>query len=107
VRRISRRHLANGEEDLMRKSSTGRVRRSKKQWTEILRQFESSELSSRDFCRREGLALASFQRWRRRIGPAAAAEFVELVPTPSPSAEAPSWALEVALPDGVCLRFRG
>lgn len=83
-------------------------RRSLAQWTEILRRFESSGLSPERFCRREGLALSSFQRWRRKLGPVAGAEFVELVPAATPTAQpTTSWSCEIALPNGVCLRFRG
>ena len=63
----------------MRKPSTGRVRRTQEQWSKILRRFESGKLVPREFCRREGLPLSSFQRWRRRLGSSPAAEFVELV----------------------------
>ena len=91
----------------MPRSHSKRARRTQAQWTGILRRFESSRLDSREFCRREGLALSSFQRWRRRLGPVAAAEFVELVPTPSPSVPSSSWSLDVSLPNGVCLRFQG
>ena len=107
MRRIPRRGVADGEEKEMCKSNTRRVRRSEKQWAEILRRFESSELESREFCRREGLAPSSFQRWRRRLGSVSTAEFVELVPTSTPIAPAASWSLDLALPNGVCLRLRG
>ena len=52
----------------MPKSPSNRTRRTKAQWTEILREFGSSGVDSREFCRREGLALSSFQRWRHRLG---------------------------------------
>ena len=91
----------------MPRRSKRRPRRDKKQWTEIFRRFEASALSSREFCRREGLALSSFQRWRRRLGSSASTEFVELVPSPALSATSSCWSLEVALPNGVCLRFQG
>ena len=91
----------------MPKKSTNRTRRTKAQWTELLRRFESSGLDSRKFCRRESLALSSFQRWRRQLGPAAATEFVELVPTSSPKMSSSSWSLDVSLPNGVSLRFQG
>jgi transposase-like protein len=84
-----------------------RVRRSEKQWIEILKRFESSGLGSKEFCRREDVSPSSFQRWRRRLGPVSTAEFVELVPASTPSTPLPSWSLDVALPNGVCLRFRG
>jgi hypothetical protein len=91
----------------MRRSRDRRTRRSEAEWTEILRRFESSGLASRSFCRREGLALSSFQRWRRRLGSVAAAEFVELVPASRPSVSSASWSLDVSLPNGVGLRFQG
>lgn len=91
----------------MPKSRSHRKRRSEAEWTEILRGFESSGLSSREFCRRRGLALSSFQRWRGRLGRVGAAEFVELVPTSTLSASPASWSLEVGLPNGVSLRFQG
>ena len=91
----------------MPKSRSNRTRRTQAQWTEILRQFESSGLGSREFCRREGMAPSSFQRWRRELGSAAAAEFVELVPTSSPSVPSASWSLDVSLPNGVSLRIQG
>ena len=91
----------------MPKSPSNRTRRTESQWTEILREFESSRLDSREFCRREGLALSSFQRWRRQLGSVAASEFVELVPASSPSVPSSSWSLDVSLPNGVGLRFQG
>jgi len=91
----------------MRKSRTGRVRRTEKEWTEILRRFESSDEGSLQFCRREGLAVSSLQRWRQRLGTTSAARFVELVPGAPTEPTAMSWSLEVSLPHGVSLRFRG
>ena len=84
-----------------------RVRRTKTQWVEIIRRFETSGLGSRKFCRRNGLALSSLQRWRGRLGSMSRTAFVELVPEGPSSDPAPSWSLEVSLPSGVCLRFRG
>jgi transposase-like protein len=91
----------------MPRSRAVRVRRSEKQWIEILKRFESSGVGSKEFCRQEGVSPSSFQRWRRRLGSVSAGEFVELVPSSSPTTVMPSWSLDVALPNGVCLRFRG
>jgi hypothetical protein len=108
MRRISRSSIADGEENRMPRSRTGRVlRRSEKEWIEILRRFESSGEGSRQFCRREGLALSSLQRWRQRLGTPCATRFVELVPEAPAESTAMSWSLEVSLPHGVSLRFRG
>jgi hypothetical protein len=82
-------------------------RRTKAQWTEILGRFVSSHLGSLEFCRREGLSLSSFQRWHRQLGSVPAAEFVELVPTSTPSIPSSSWSIDVSLPNGVSLRFQG
>jgi hypothetical protein len=91
----------------MPQTGSRRVRRTEKEWTEILRRFESSGEGSRRFCRREGVALSSLQRWRQRLGTTSAARFVELVPGAPGEALAGSWSLEVSLPQGVSLRFRG
>ena len=91
----------------MPKTRSHRSRRTRSQWTEIFGRFASSQLGPREFCRREDLSLSSFQRWRRRLGSVAAAEFVELVPTSSPSVPLSSWSLDVSLPNGVRLQFQG
>jgi hypothetical protein len=91
----------------MPKSRSNRTRRTKAQWTEILQRFESSGQDARGFCRREGVALSSFQRWRRQLGCVADTEFVELLPDTSSSDEASTWSLDVSLPNGVNLRFQG
>jgi hypothetical protein len=82
-------------------------RRSRSEWTEILRRFAASGATARQFCRREGLALSSFQRWRSRLGSVGPAEFVELIPATTEAVPVSEWSLDVALPNGVQLRFRG
>ena len=85
-----------------------RVRRTEKQWTEILLRFEASGLSSPEFCKREGLTPSSLQRWRSRCGQAQEPQFVELTPPSTTTADSPaSWGLELSLPDGTCVRLRG
>jgi hypothetical protein len=90
-------------------SSRGlRVRRSEAQWSAILRRFATSPLSSREFCRQEGLALSSLQRWRSLLGESqSSGEFVDLTPAAARSASAPDWTVELTLPGGVSLRLRG
>ena len=81
------------------------ARRDEKQWIEILRRFDGSGLGTKAFCDREGLALSSVQRWRKRLGSKVGARFVELVPaTPAPSTE---WTVELTFPNGVSIRLRG
>jgi len=83
-----------------------RVRRTREEWVAILQRFDSSGLGPREYCRREGLPLSSFQRWRSRVGSPSSAEFVELTPS-SPESMSSGWELEVTLPNGVQLQFRG
>jgi hypothetical protein len=88
--------------------SRRRRRRNRSEWTDILSRFESSPLTAREFCRKERVSLSSFQRWRSRLGSVTPAEFVELVPVGPPAVSpASEWSLDIALPNGVQLRFRG
>ena len=85
---------------------TAGVRRSEQQWAEILRRFESSGLSAREFCSRDGVPLSSLQRWQRRQRAVPAAKFVELVSPAPTSVPASTWSFEVSLPNGTSLRFQ-
>jgi len=84
------------------------VRRGEKEWAKIVHRFESSGLTGAAFCQREGLALSSLQRWRKRLPSRGVASFVELVP---PKAAAPTlssgWSLELTLPNGASIRLQG
>jgi transposase-like protein len=84
------------------------ARRGERAWAKIVQEFQSSGISQQAFCRREGIALSSLQRWRQRIGSSSGAGFVELVPTESaPRPSTASWALDLTLPNGVSIRFQG
>jgi hypothetical protein len=77
-----------------------RTRRTKAQWFKILERFPLSDQDARQFCRREGLALGSLQRWRRQLGTVAQRErFVEVVPVPSIYLAEQWWA------QGITTRF--
>jgi hypothetical protein len=83
-----------------------RKRRTVTEWGRILRRLRSSGLSRTEFCRREKIPLSSFDRWRQRVErETRRADFVEI--TPAATVRSESWELEVALPNGVQLRFRG
>ena len=66
-------------------------------WRGLMRQFAESGLTVAQFCEREGLATASFYRWRSRLG-ASTARKVRLsrreASTPKP-ASAPSGFLDL------------
>lgn len=89
------------------------VRRSAAQWKQIITRYEHSDQSQREFCLTEGISLATFLRWRRRLGAQAVApprrdvsspsgDFVQLT-APSPQA---GWSIELELPGGCTLRIR-
>jgi hypothetical protein len=93
-----------------------RVRRGERDWAAIIRRYEASGLGSRAFCRQEGVAASSFQRWRQRLRGQRVvrrrARFVELVPPPAPQASearpgSSGWSLELEFPGGVTVRWRG
>jgi len=90
----------------MPETANHRKRRTAKEWGRILRRQRSSGSSRSEFCRRERIPLSSFDRWRQLIErEGASADFVELAPAATVRQE--SWELEIALPNGVQLRFRG
>lgn len=83
-------------------------RRTKAEWRAVFRRFQSSGLSRRDFCQREGLALSSFQRWRSLTAEREVeGEFVELRPSTTPAVSPAGWTLELSLPNGASIRLRG
>lgn len=85
-------------------ASRRQPRRSRSEWIQILAEFESSELSAREFCMRNGFSFSSFQRWRQILSKKERAQdFVEL----SPSSKIQDWSLDIKLPNGVELRFQG
>ncbi len=96
----------------MKVTSNGKVRRSETEWRETFARWAQSGLSRNAFCRREGIAKASFDEWRHRLpalsDPAPNA-FVELsVPRddPAQSFAVSGGALEMIFPGGVVLRWK-
>ena len=85
----------------MRVSSNGRVHRSKEEWHKIVTRFAKSGLNRRDFCHREKLKKASFDRWYKRAAAKEQNDFVELAPKGKDSS---SWIVEVELSDGTIVR---
>ena len=79
-------------------------RRTRAEWDATLRKHEESGLSPREFCKQEGLALSTFMRWAKREH--ASPSFVDVTPREE-SASASRWELEIKLPQGIQLRFRG
>jgi len=92
--------------------SEGRVRRKRRnadEWRALLSRFGASGLSVAAFCRGESVSVASFQRWRGRLGIGAGHErpgetvsgFVDLgtvaAAGPAGGAQRPAGRLELTL----------
>lgn len=54
-----------------------RVRRGESGWREVLGRCAGSGLTVEEFCRREGIATASFYRWRKLLGVSCGSDEVE------------------------------
>ncbi|MCC7144513.1 MAG: hypothetical protein IT349_20640 [Candidatus Eisenbacteria bacterium] len=101
----------------MRVLSNGRIRRSAEEWRTVLFRFRASGQDPIAFCRAEKITLSSFRRWQRFAPtPNAGGDFVPVVRVASPPASerevndssgTSAWSLEVRLPNGVQLQFRG
>ncbi len=84
------------------------VRREEAEWKGIVDSWSQSGLSHQAFCRREGIALSSFQRWRRKVSHSGTpGSFVEIKQTAAAAGDAQGWQIEIDFPSGAVLRFRG
>ena len=83
------------------------------QWQELVERFEREGQTRGRFCAAHGLALSTFDLWRRKLcgAPAVREElpgalFVELSDAPVTETGAVSWEVELELGAGVVLRVR-
>ena len=95
-----------------------RARRSAAQWQDLVERFERAGQSRGRFCTAHGLALSTFDLWRRKLRTTPAADkghpealFVELTnpaqrQASTPSAGTQAWEVELELGAGVVLRIR-
>jgi hypothetical protein len=69
------------------------VRRTPKDWATLVLRQKDCGLSQASYCRREGVSLTSFEKWKQRL--LSEPRFVDV----TPSADRPNgWELEVSLP---------
>ena len=95
------------------------TRRTKAQWQQLVSLQQSSGLTQKAFCEQEGLSLATFGYWRRKLRQEARAEEVAACVSVEPAASLDRW-LELAFPgvgperpwrieldlgNGLCLRL--
>ena len=79
-------------------------------WKKAVGRFEASGLTQVEFCKREGIGLWSFRKWRKRMAELEGREpgFIEVTPVPVqkvPQRAATSLVVELA--GGIVLRFEG
>ncbi len=91
----------------MKKMKAGRTRRTAGEWKKIIHKFLESGLDDKEFCRREKLLQSNFTRWRRQVSSPPAAKFVPLTASAPANPPRSGWELDVSLPGGVYLQFRG
>jgi len=86
------------------------VRRSREQWQRLIDEQHNGELTQREFCQQNNLALSSFYNWKRRLSenidrtqPAEDSTWLSLPEQLfSPSG---GWKIELDLGGGICLRL--
>lgn len=86
-------------------------RRSREQWRTIIRAFEASGLSSREYCHEQGLTPSVFGKWNRVFrSESGITPFIELPPSLagvlSSGQVEKDWRVELELGAGVVLRLR-
>ena len=86
----------------------GRKILSEARWRETLASYERSELTQREFCRREGINLHTFvgRRWRHRQTRSAVVPTFLEAKLPTFGLTGSGYGLEVVLPGGVVVRGR-
>ena len=88
-----------------RKKNATRQRRTRAEWMQLIERFDAGNQDPTDFCRTEGIGIASFAQWRRKLKD-------EVTPNPrfveikqSPVITNHSWHVELVLGDDVVLRL--
>lgn len=92
-----------------------RKRRSRPEWQRLIEACETSELSQAAFCREHGIALTTFQYWKRRLRndrplsarqPAGVVDLAQLHASPAEPGAAASggWSLELLVGNWLSLR---
>lgn len=76
-------------------------RRSPAEWQAIIDRHATSGLSAPAFCKQQGIPYTSFLFGRRFARRSQQPKFVDVTP------KAPGWDVEIALPNGIVLRFKG
>jgi hypothetical protein len=86
------------------------VRRSREQWQRLIDEQQKSDLTQREFCQQNDLAVSSFCNWKRRLSKTEAshqsAEDGSWLSLPEKLFSSSShWRIELDLGGGLCLRL--
>ena len=68
----------------------------KQQWTQIIRECQSSGLSTKEYCRQQGISEKTYYYWQRKLRSESAEGIPQIVEMEPPAVE-----------DKVYIRFRG
>lgn len=92
----------------MADTTSGHIRRGETEWRAILSTFAGSGLSQKRFCEREGLAVSTFQYWKRRLAKddAASESGPAVIELGALDDRPAGWEVEIALGEGVSLTLR-
>ena len=96
----------------MSQTSQTRIRRNREEWIQLMTEYESGELTQRQFCEHHQLVYSTFGYWRKRLSadavrPEPATASAPLLELPLLSMhEQTDWRLELELGQGVVLRLK-
>lgn len=86
--------------------------RTRKQWQQLVEQFEASGLSIERYCKREKINLASLRKWRSQLKSVIQkpeSVFIDVTPKQLHSKKEPAdngWAIELDIGEHITLRIR-
>ena len=88
---------------------TARKRRTREEWQQLIEAQSSSAMTQTAFCAANGVSLASFHNWKRKLAmesdqPAPPEPWIDLGTLNRP--EGTGWDIELDLGQGVYLRLR-
>lgn len=74
-----------------------RLRRSREQCIEIVQRYRDSDCTQAEFCRQNGISLATFNKWMHRLSTETESGFVVVSPNEPPVADVQSGRFQVRL----------
>ena len=89
----------------MSETKRRRIRLSEAEWQRLINEQTDSGRTQAAFCAANGISVASFRNWKRRLAVKVSPEpWLELGTLAQQSTSA--WDIELQLGDGICVRLR-